>query len=173
MRANTNTQTNTLAQHKYRPHNTRSYIVAHLVAENNPGAPFTVDPKEISACRWMCMREFADTEDHPLILPLLDRYFGIAKNSNSGGSGGGSGGSGSSGGGGSSGIALSGGGCGGADGRGAGHGIGKEQQQKWRSEKKYGGLQRVDVQFPGRPVHPTYIIARGAGNDEAAGGREA
>lgn len=35
---------------------------------------------EISACRWMAIDEFVQTQDHPLILAVCSRVYGVPKN---------------------------------------------------------------------------------------------
>ena len=87
------------------------YIVAKLEAVDSE-APIVIDPLEISESKWMCMEEFAATEEHPLILRLLERYFGITK-----------------------------------DGR----------QANVPASPDVSGFERIDVQWPNRPLCPTYI----------------
>lgn len=98
------------------------YVVAHL-SPVDAMQPINMDPAELSACRWMGMEEFVSTENHPLILELLDHYYGLYK----------------------------------AD----------DGSAAWRNnpvvssppppQPQPKGLQRVDIQWPKRPVCPTYL----------------
>lgn len=90
------------------------YIVAKLEPVD-ASAPIKVDPLEISDCKWICMEEFASTQDHPLILRLLEHYFSITRD----------------------GATTS-----------AADGDNANFPQ---------GFQRIDVQWPNRPLCPTYI----------------
>ena len=54
------------------------YIVAHLTpADEATMHDFNMDPQEISACQWMDIDEFIRTEDHPLILKILQESVGV------------------------------------------------------------------------------------------------
>lgn len=52
------------------------YVVCLLEPEGDSTA-LTPDPEEISECRWMGLGEVLETQDHPLILFVLQKTFGL------------------------------------------------------------------------------------------------
>jgi len=55
------------------------YVVCLLRPLTDPAAAITVDPAEISDCRWMPVEEFLATQEHPLITRVLETAFGLPK----------------------------------------------------------------------------------------------
>lgn len=52
------------------------YVVCQLSLDGEDET-ITIDPDEISACRWMPVTEFIKTQNHPLILKVFDNVYGI------------------------------------------------------------------------------------------------
>ena len=59
------------------------YYVARL-APKSDAQEICVDPDEISACKWMHVDEFLETQDHPLITAVLRRTYGLEAPGNDG-----------------------------------------------------------------------------------------